>query len=521
MSNIPSGDLFELIQSLSGSEKRYFKLYASKTSSGKNSIYVELFDQIEKKNTYDEKRILQEVKSLKKEQLSNVKKYLFDLILESMQMYHADRSIATQINKNISSIEFLFEKRLFEQCYKLIVRTKDLAARYEKFSELLAILAWEEKIYVTESASSLVNYEKSIGISDEATAITEKLKSIDQYAKLFNTLKFIFRKEGILRDAKANPKLEKLMQHPLLKKPPLKNASFSEQYYYYAINSFYNLFTDNWPVQYQYHKALVDLTEANHEQIQSNPHKYIDLLNTFIVSCVMMKKYWELEKTFQKVHSLLKDPQFKNRESTIVPFLQCCNSMIYFYCQSGEFENGRKLFAEIEPLMAKRELRMSQTFQISFDYGLAYTFFGMGDYKSSLFWLNKILNSPSSVDVRDDIQSFARIFNIILHYELKNDLMLEYITKATYRFLLKKKKLYKVETLVMNFIRKSATANTNQEMLRLFESLKQDIVETIKDPNEKKALIYFNLVAWLESKTAKKGFAETVKKIFKQESSIL
>ena len=57
MSKAISDDLFYLIKSLTKSEKRSFKLFASTTEVGKKSIYIDVFDAIEKQKKYDEKNI--------------------------------------------------------------------------------------------------------------------------------------------------------------------------------------------------------------------------------------------------------------------------------------------------------------------------------------------------------------------------------------------------------------------------------------------------------------------------------
>ena len=54
--------LFELIKSLSKSEKRYFKLLSSRHTIGDENNYVKLFDFIDKQTTYDEGVIFKEFK---------------------------------------------------------------------------------------------------------------------------------------------------------------------------------------------------------------------------------------------------------------------------------------------------------------------------------------------------------------------------------------------------------------------------------------------------------------------------
>ena len=78
-------------------------------------------------------------------------------------------------------------------------------------------------------------------------------------------------------------------------------------------------------------------------------------------------------------------------------------------------------------------------------YNLAYIHFGAKKYEAALDWINELLNDPD-LKTREDIHSFGQILNLFIHYELGNDKLLEYIVKSTYRFLLKRKRLFKVES---------------------------------------------------------------------------
>ena len=77
MSNRSTDPLFLLIQSMEKSEKRNFKLYIKRHSGGENLKIVQLFDALDKMQDYDEAQLLAKNKSLKKEQLSNMKGHLY------------------------------------------------------------------------------------------------------------------------------------------------------------------------------------------------------------------------------------------------------------------------------------------------------------------------------------------------------------------------------------------------------------------------------------------------------------
>jgi tetratricopeptide (TPR) repeat protein len=60
-----------------------------------------------------------------------------------------------------------------------------------------------------------------------------------------------------------------------------------------------------------------------------------------------------------------------------------------------------------------------------FYYKIASLYFGSGDFDKSIDYLNKIINWK--VDLRTDLQCYARLLHLIAHYELGNFDLLEYL----------------------------------------------------------------------------------------------
>jgi len=168
------------------------------------------------------------------------------------------------------------------------------------------------------------------------------------------------------------------------------------------------------------------------------------------------------------------------------------------------------LISEIEKGLERFKGKINKVHEIVFYYNIAYLFLGSGDYNKSLFWLNKILNT-TDVDVRLDILSYARILNLIVHYELGNNDILEYTVISTYRFLYARKRLYKFETILLNFIRKLPKSFTQVELINSFVDLRTELITLSENSFEKKALEYFDLISWLESKINKTTYAEVIK----------
>ena len=136
-------DLFELIHSLTPSEKRYFKVHAEKfVGAGYKSQYEKLFDALNNwpEGTYDEKEFKK--KSKGKTFLKNLpdeKAYLRDLLLKTLRNYHSENNTEAQLNEMFLNIRLLIDKGLRNQAYDLIGKAQKLAEETELLSEQLMI----------------------------------------------------------------------------------------------------------------------------------------------------------------------------------------------------------------------------------------------------------------------------------------------------------------------------------------------------------------------------------------------
>ena len=115
-------NLFNLIKSLNRSEKRYFKLFTKdKTINGKNNHHI-LFNLIDKMEGYDEELLK---KKLRKEPkilnfLASIKYQLYNSILRSMHIFHAQSSVEAELGEALHQIEFLRIKKLYDQALGVI-----------------------------------------------------------------------------------------------------------------------------------------------------------------------------------------------------------------------------------------------------------------------------------------------------------------------------------------------------------------------------------------------------------------
>jgi hypothetical protein len=141
---------------------------------------------------------------------------------------------------------------------------------------------------------------------------------------------------------------------------------------------------------------------------------------------------------------------------------------------------------------------------------MATIYFTCGDYKNCLNQLNNIINdNPKSL--HEDVQTFYRLLNLIVHYGLQNYDVVFVQLKFVYRFLLKKNEGLFVQKRIIQFLHQAANSTINDIPVHP-KALYDDIKHLERDPYEKRAFLYLDIVSWLESKLNKEKVEKVIQR---------
>jgi len=497
-------DLFQLIKSLDQSEKRYFKIFATMhIKSSDENKYIMLFDAIDKQSEYDEAEIRKKFKNEKfLNQLHVAKNYLYNNILKSLRLFHSERSKLNELMDILRDVQILYEKSLYKQCRKLLDKAKKIAYTYEKHSHILAVLDWEKTLART-SAYANTEEKDLLGFYDEINETMEKLRNINEYWKLTMNSFLLRKKQGEIRDKAELKKFNEIIKHPLLQSEN-KATSFQSRTFYFNIKGLYYFTNKDYKNLLNHCKKLVDLLEAN--PLLMKEDNYIASLYNLLLVQIELRQYDDALNTIKKLRD------FKSNSTAMQTriFVTSYDTEINLYLRTGEFEKGIPLIKEIEEGLKKFGEKLNKESEALFSFNIAYLYFGLGEYNNSLNWINKIINDKE-LTVREDIQCFARILNLLVHYELGNYDLIEYIMKSTRRYLSNKNKLNKFELITLNYIRKLINADIDDDKMYIYSEWKKELNAISDDILEIKAFEYFDFLSWLESKQGKKSFAQVVK----------
>jgi hypothetical protein len=507
MPNNNTDPLFQLIKSLSKAEKRYFKLYTTKHKVGEDAKFIKLFDSMDKQKDLNEAKILEKEQSFKSQQLSNLKAHLYRQILKSLRSFNSNEDIDIQTRELIDHSTILYNKCLYDQCVKMLEKAKQMAKKYDKNILLLEITEFEKRL-VTKYIRT--NIEDKVSLLIKASdQISDQVKNINTFSNLTIKLYSFYLKIGFLRTHKDFELVNSFLYStlPVFQEDKL---SFDEKMYLY--NSFvgYYFFIQDFERGYEYAKKWVNLFNENPEFIPSKLEMYIRAINNLLVSQAKMHKYEESEITIQKLEAVKEINEIKLTENIrLLLFKYTATHKINRYFMLGEFTEGSKAIPEIANSLEEFENRLDTHYIIIFYYKFACMYFGDESYQKVVFWLNKIINMKD-VDLRSDIHSFARILNLISHYELGNLDLVDYYIRSTYRFLIKKNDLHLFQKIIMKFLRKLSSI-THDQLIDAFKELREQLLPLNDKLYERRPFIYFDILSWLESKIEHRNVQETIK----------
>ncbi|MEJ7739918.1 MAG: hypothetical protein WKF97_21025 [Chitinophagaceae bacterium] len=494
MPNKSTDSLFQLIKSLEKSEKRNFKLYVKRNSATVDLKIIHLFDALDKMSDYDEEVLLEKNKSIKKQQLSNIKAHLYRQVLSSLRLLN-NQDIYIQLHEQMDHARILYNKGLYLQSLRILDRMKENARAHNQLTFLLQVLFFEKKIEALHITRSME--DRADRLTQEVNDVNNRLLMISQLSNLSLRLYSWYIRNGHARNEKDEIAVRQFFEDHISFDINDVNG-FYESLYLYQSYCWYAFIRQDFLLYYRYAQKWVDLFEKEPYMVEIETAHYIKGMHNLLGAHFDLRNYKKFLKTLSEFEQFaLSDLVADNDNNRIQVFVYLHISKINRHFMEGTFTEGLKLVPSIEKTLKDYELYLDRHRVLVFYYKIASLYFGSGDYDTAVNYLNKIINWK--VDLRTDLQCYARLLHLIAHYELGNFSILEYLTKSVYRFMAKMENLSVVEEEIFRFIRMSFRLSARQ-LKPAFEKLSAKLKLYEKNSRGARAFAYLDIISWLESK---------------------
>ena len=479
------GNLFFLVHSLTAAEKRHFKLYAASLKSDSN--YLQLFDVVDKQEEYDEQQIrkLFKGKSFLR-QLHVTKIYLTELILKSLRNFHTGTSVSAELADLLRDIEILFSKELYDLCYHKIEKAEKLATTYEKHALLAEILSWKRKLQLAKSNIVKESIATLLDKEQQAAKTLETLNTYWHYT--FNIFSYAGSKEDLLKSA-------------LFKNPPPYQSLQNQVLRYHILYTWHTL-KGKPAMAEKTLQELIALLEKHPDRIRDDPSPYVTALGNYIGMLLNLKRWDDIPTLLQKIKKVpeIYKPGNSSR-FTVRLWIRVYNVELEMYRDSRQLKKGIALVNEINNFLEKHPKAIPADYLLLFYYQFACIYFLAKNTTQALHWLNAIINTNFK-DNRTDIQGYARLLNLVIHFELNNIILLRYAVHSCRRFLKKLKMLQPFESEMLSLFSKLSTTHKRQHQ-QLFAETYNQLFAAGNSHQHSGALDYIDMKSWLEEKMTK------------------
>jgi hypothetical protein len=500
---IQSDALILLVSSLTKQEKKKF------TSSHSESDYTVLFDIIEKEKNITTKELKRAFEKKRKGAgFNSTVSYLHKVLLDDLLDLRQNQDNHYHLFDKIMKARILFEKSLFEEALEMLQQVKDKATLYENHYALLyaSRLELEYLLFLNMpdmTETELVN--KHFRINE----ILKNIRKINEQSSLYELLRHRLIYKGYVRSQKQKNDFNDLVISEMNINSSSKDS--------FEIKKLHQLFQSNYLIGIGEHESaslsfheLNQLFENNKHLWANPPFYYVSMIEGVLDNLRSIGNYDGMTYFIEQLRQI-RHPS--------IGFRTHVAALIFLYelfplLDKGDFRASLKLAGHYRKTVLENTDQLSLMRRAEISLYLTLIYIGLQDYKKAQYTLiNEIVRGNNIYTF--PLYRSIRLVNLIIHYELGNQDIIDIECRSIKREIAKAKNAYRVERLMLDFLGKGKlmlfSAAKRKKLLLEIEPQFIDIKNNIF---EKQILKNFDFVSWIASKLHQIPLSEALRNKF-------
>lgn len=502
-----SDELFQLIQTLSKSEKRYVSLQMRNRK--KQAQLLRVYELFLAQKVYDEAYILEHLApDVATKQFHVLKHRLLKTILRHLRQYHSARGVKRQLSDYLQDIEWMYEKRLYELCQKYINKALTLAEKHQVPLYSLLILEWKDKLLVRSRY-----IDKSIrdiqAVQDEFEQHLHAFSTIRSYRDLESQVfyhSYRLLDERTTQEARAA--LDTLKKVPALASCKLP-VPFKARCYYYSIKSLLASVDKNYIQAFTWRKALVEYldthTETTSEQLRNH---IIACFNTILAA----HRIFDFEAVLHYIHKLRIIPtQYKKvRFDARLQYLLFPKSYyleLSTYSLHGQIEQGVLVIAQIKEAINTYNSSTPKSQMLLLYFALAEFLLTASRPEEALDYVYKILEDKAA-RAMSNLYYNSQMLLLMCQFDLKHYRLLSSLVRSVERQLRTLQRYQDCEKHFLRLFRKAEDVVQTKDFKQLLSDVFTHIAPYRPRPRQAVELDFWT---WIEAHLHNQSLAEAKK----------
>lgn len=381
-----STDVYELIETLSKSEKRYISSYLS--TGEKNNLKLKFFNVISKKSITDYATFEKKLTWIKN--TFKVKYDLYNSILKILEDYNYNNDEVLKLRRSLNQITILYDKKLYPQCQKLIHKSLKKAQELEDFKLIYEFQLFNRKLLVLPQNKKFNEAKQMFPVlHNTLNKIGIEISFLEAQTTM---LSFDNKKEIDFK------KLDEIIHQSFFTEKNSLISNFTRLKYLGTLSSYYSLKKDK-EQRFQYSKKIV----------------------AFYLEKKHLKK---LPKTtfFNHMNACSSSAKYSDFESISKMYLENYSASLEFIRVRlvgliilGKMEEALSLNEHIEEIILQEDIYHPSHNLYSLLFNFSAINFFTKNYKSALYYNNLVLNSKN-FESQNYLKRISKITHLLIHY---------------------------------------------------------------------------------------------------------
>jgi hypothetical protein len=481
-----------LVKSLSGSEKRFFKLYVKRQSV--NRVYLDLFHIIDIAK-HGSAFVIDAAFKKKHPGVSvhNTARYLIKILTDCLIQLKTEKDPLFGLLQSIMRIRVLQERSLQDEGYQEILKVRARADAVQH--PLVEYLSYREELnYLVDVNFPDIADQQLVELQMKAKRLLRDMNSIHDHHSLFELLKYRVVHAGKISSQEQMKMLNDLVlsEMGLITHKPAN--SFAAQKLHLLFQSFFFTHTGEHKTALKTFASLNRLFEEHMQLLDHPPLDYLSTLNGTLDSLHMLGQFGQMNLYIGKVEQLnqtIYPEYFRSQvQKTAVLYL------LILRISENDYAGAIAYISSLgkDWIMAYNMVDEEKQWELSFY--MAVSFLGLKNFKKAHQWINDVLQRHRCYK-HWLVCKAVRLLNIIVYYERGERDYLEYEIKAYKRFFgdrqMLKSELLLFKCIMMKTGGKPGGRPQVQHMINEIDGLHHDRFE-------RQLLKYFDFAGWAAEK---------------------
>lgn len=342
-------DLFDLIKSMSRSEKRYFTLHAKKNGRG-HSRYLDLFKAVNKMGQYEEGSLQQQFGP----SLPTDKHYLYESILQSMRDYNLSKSRTAKIKTMLLDARLLYQRGLYQQSEERLQQAHELAQ------------AMDDQLALLEISREQLNFVWTTKPQGYGEKIDQLLSEKDDYIRHINeelTFLSMAYKIQLAKDQGQQKRLQEEIGEELFSSEEGMPETAHAQRRYLQCGALFADLREDHEEATQFYARMVAWWDAYPLIREESYNRYLADAFNLLHATYTQKRYAPFKAMLQR----LSNEKPVNYHDQRLAFKQLANYQLLYHINLGIAEGHQELIKKVEEGMALYRLNEVSRLIIAFN----------------------------------------------------------------------------------------------------------------------------------------------------------